>query len=87
MMGGAGAIAAELPTYEVLGFPITSHQLVAIGPADAQQGLPAFTLMKAGMPVSPHQIAVLTPRQKVIDEQTATSGRLSPVVAIEKPRL
>jgi hypothetical protein len=49
--------------------------------------------MKAGMPVSPHQTAVLTPRQKVIDEQIATSGgrmpiakaRIAPAGAIENP--
>ena len=93
MMGGVGATAAELPTYEVMGFPITPHQLVALGPANAQQGLPAFTLTKAGMPASPHQIAVLTPRQRVNDKQIAGSrgrantgsARLSPVVAIRQP--
>ena len=94
MMSGVGATAAELPNYEVMGFPITPHQLVALGPANAQQGLPAFTLTKAGMPASPHQIAVLTPRQRVIDEQIASSGgrattdlaRLSPVVASKPVR-
>jgi len=55
MMGGVGATAAELPTYEVMGFPITPHQLVALGPANVQRGLPAFTLTVAGMPASPHQ--------------------------------
>src|SRR5258707_8612646 len=94
MMSGVGATAAELPTYKVMGFPITPHQLVALGPAHAQQGLPAFTLTVAGMPASPHQIAVLMPRQRVIDEQIASKGgrattgpaRLSPVVAIEPAR-
>jgi hypothetical protein len=94
MMGGVGATAAELPTYEVMGFPITPHQLVALGPAQAQQRLPAFALAAAGMPASPHQIAVLTPRKRVIDEQIANGGgrattgpaRLSPVVAIEPAR-
>jgi hypothetical protein len=94
LMGGVGATAAELPNYEVMGFPITPHQLVVLGPAHAEQGLPAFTLTVAGMPASPHQIAVLTPRQRVIDEQIANSGgrattgpaRLSPVVAIEPAR-
>jgi len=93
MLGGVGATAAELPTYEVMGFPITPHQLVALGPADAEQGLPASTLTKAGMPASPHQIAVLTPR-RVIDQRIANIGgrattglaRLSPVVAIEPAR-
>ena len=94
VLGGVGATAAELPNYEVMGFPITPHQLVALGPADAEQGLPASTLTKAGMPASPHQIAVLTPRQRVIDQQIANSGgrattglvRLSPVVAIQPAR-
>ena len=27
LLGGPGAAAAELPTYEVMGFPITQHQL------------------------------------------------------------
>ena len=71
MMDGVGATAAELPIYEVMGFAITPHQLAALGPADAQQGLPAFTLTKAGMPASPHQIAVLTPRPRVNDQQIA----------------
>jgi hypothetical protein len=59
------ATSAELPSYEVKGFSITPHQLVVLGPATAQQELPAFTLTMAGMPASPHQIAVLTPRASV----------------------
>lgn len=94
MMGGVGATAAELPNYEVMGFPVTPHQFVALGPADARQGLPAFTLTKAGMPASPHQIAVLTARERVNDQQIAGTGgrtttglaRLSPVVAVEPSR-
>jgi hypothetical protein len=94
MMGGVGATAAELPTYEVMGFPITPHQLVALGPASAHEWASASTLTLAGMPASAHQIAVLTPRQRVIDEQIVSSGgrattdlaRLSPVVASESVR-
>jgi hypothetical protein len=94
MIGGVGATAAELPNYEVMGFPITPHQLVALGPADAQQGLPAFTLTQAGMPASPHQIAVLTPRQGPTDGQIAKNderltiglARSSEAVVIEKAR-
>jgi hypothetical protein len=94
MLGGAGAAAAELPTYEVMGLPITPHQLAALGPANAHERGPAPTLLLAGMPASPHQIAVLTPRQKVLEEQIASSGgrateglaRLSPVVASEPVR-
>ena len=40
MLGGAGAAAAELPTYEVMGLPITPHQLAALGPANAQERAP-----------------------------------------------
>ena len=63
LIGGIASAAAELPSYEVTGFPITPHQLVAMGPAHAEQELPAVTSTMAGMPASPHQIAVLTPRQ------------------------
>src|SRR5258707_14817242 len=88
MMGGVGATAAELPNYGVMGFPITPHQLVALGPAQTQQGLPAFALALAA---SPHHLAVLMPRQRVIEEQIANSGgrpttgpaRLSPAFAIQ----
>jgi hypothetical protein len=72
--GGVAAKAAELPTYEVMGFPITPHQLVALGPANAQEQAPAVALTLAGMPASAHQIAVLTPRQRPT-EQTAGSGK------------
>ena len=88
MTYGVGVTAAELPTYEVVSFPITPHQLVALAPAHAQQALPASTLTMDGMPASPHQIAVLRPRQRVIDEQIASSAartaaaRFSPFVTI-----
>ncbi|MDP1881383.1 MAG: hypothetical protein Q8K88_00735 [Bradyrhizobium sp.] len=63
MLGGVGSATAELPIYEVTGFPVTPHQLVALGPAQAEQGLATVTPAMAGMPASPHQIAVLTPRR------------------------
>jgi hypothetical protein len=94
MMSGIGATAEELPTYEVMGFPITPHQLVALGPAHAEQWLPTSNPTVAGMPASPHQIAVLTPREREIDEQIASIGGrattvrawFSPVVAIQPAR-
>jgi hypothetical protein len=93
MTGGVAAKAAELPTYEVMGFPITPHQFVALGPANAQERTPTVTLTLAGMPASPHQIAVLTQRQRPT-EQIASSGepmttglaRSSHVVVIEQAR-
>ncbi|WP_407119129.1 hypothetical protein [Bradyrhizobium sp. LMG 9283] len=83
LMGTVGASAAELPTYGVMGFPITPHQFVVLGPANAQQETPA-----AGL-----SAPVLMPRQGTRDEQTASSGEraitalvLSPVVAIAPAR-
>ena len=45
MMGGVGATAAELPSYGVVGFPITPHQFVVLGPANAQELAPAAALI------------------------------------------
>jgi hypothetical protein len=70
MAGGVAAAAAELPTYEVTGLPITPHQLAVLGPAHAEQRAPAASLTMAGMPASPHQIAVLTPRHGASGGQT-----------------
>ena len=76
MLAAGGAAAAELPTYEVMGFPITQHQVVVVGSAHVRERSPTATLALAGMPASPHQIAVLTPRQKVMaGQQSATSER------------
>jgi hypothetical protein len=76
MMGGVGATAAELPSYDVVGFSITPHQL--LGPANVQERAPAAALTLAGMPASPHQIAVLTPRRRVISGQIAGQAMTKP---------
>ena len=73
----SGATAAELPTFALAGFPITPHQLSVVGSTHVQEqspslveiepsrlGLPTLALTLGGMPASPHQIAVLTPRPK-----------------------
>jgi hypothetical protein len=65
MLGGVGAAAAELPTYEIMGFPGTPHQVSVVGSAHVQERAPTPTLTVAGMPASPHQIAILTPRSKM----------------------
>src|ERR1700710_1296509 len=62
-IGMVGTATAEVPTYVVNGLSITPHQLAVLGPAQAEQGLPAATAT-AG---SPHQIAVLTPRRRVAE--------------------
>lgn len=67
MMCGSAAVAAELPTYEVTGFPITSLQVAVMGGSGVEEQSPIPTLTFAGMPASPHQVAVLTPRPKVAE--------------------
>jgi hypothetical protein len=66
MLSAASAMAAELPTFEALGFPITPHQIVVVGTAHIEEQSPTSTLTLAGMPASPVQIAVLTPRAKEV---------------------
>ena len=43
-----GAWAAELPTFEVMGFPITAHQFSVIGPAYVAERSPDDYLLKLG---------------------------------------
>ena len=94
MLGGFTAEAAELPAFEKFGFPMTPTQVSVLGAVDVRESSPIPTLTLGGMPASPHQIAVLTPRQRVIDERIVSSGgrvtselaRLSPVVASEPVR-
>jgi hypothetical protein len=71
MLSGASAAAGELPTYELIGLPITQHQITVVGSAHVQERSPTPTLTLAGMPASPHQIAVLTRRSNI----SVASGR------------
>lgn len=60
----AGAFAGELPSYQVKSFPISAAQVQVLGSAgvEEQSTAPAMTL--AGMPASPAQLSVLSPRIK-----------------------
>jgi hypothetical protein len=69
----AGAAATELPSYELMGFPISPHQFSILGPANIKEQSPSPSLMMAGMPASPHQMAVLTPRPRTIEAIPATN--------------
>ena len=74
MLGGVSAASAE-PTWEVMGFPATPHQISVLGSelrtAHLKERAPTPTLTLAGMPASPHQVAVLTPRPRVTEQQIA----------------
>ncbi len=61
---GVGPRAAGLPTYELMGFPISPHQFSVVGSTHVEQRSPVPTLMLFGTPASPHQIAVLMPRRE-----------------------
>jgi hypothetical protein len=62
---GAVARAAELPTFEIAGLPITPHQVTVLGAANVSEQSAVPTLTVQGMPASPSQIAILTPRLRV----------------------
>ena len=63
-----------VPTYEVMGFPITPHQFSVVGSAHVEEQSPSPSLVMAGMPASPHQIAVLTPRPGATAKATAAKA-------------
>ena len=91
----SGAAAAQLPTFELTGFPISPHQVSLVGSAYVQERSPTPPILTlGGMPGTPHQIVVLSPRHRATDKQIVSRGerttteafRVSPVVAIEAPR-
>ena len=63
-----GAMAGERPTFEVSSFPATPLQLSVTGSAGVQEQAATPALTRAGMPASPHQLAVLTPRHRKVSE-------------------
>lgn len=75
---GVGARAAELPAYELLGFPITPHQFSVVGSAHVEERSPVPTLTLNGMPASPHQVAVLTPHRETIGMTAAHLSKAGP---------
>jgi hypothetical protein len=75
--GADVAAAAELPTYELMGLPITALQISVVGSTHVQEVSPVPTLTIGGMPASPHQIAVLTARKNIVGKlvEKSTTGR------------
>ena len=60
----AGAFATELPSYEVKSLPISATQVQVLGGAGVEEQSAAPTMIVAGMPASPAQVSVLSPRVK-----------------------
>ncbi|MBH5401100.1 hypothetical protein HZZ13_25440 [Bradyrhizobium sp. CNPSo 4010] len=66
----AAAFASELPRYEVTSFPITTTQVQVLGGAGVEEQSASPAMIVAGMPASPVQVSVLSPRIK----QLASTG-------------
>jgi hypothetical protein len=83
VLGGINAKAEELPAFERFGFPITQTQVSVLGSADVRERSPTPTLMLYGMPASPHQVAVLSPRPRNVKEMVPSSlnASLAPLPA------
>ncbi len=58
--GSAAGLAAELPTYETRGLPISAVQVQALGAADVREQSPVATST-----VTAHQASVLARRPKL----------------------
>jgi hypothetical protein len=58
--GGTAGFAAQLPSYEARGFPISPVQAGLLGAANVSERSPASTTA-----ASPHQSSVLTPHRKL----------------------
>jgi hypothetical protein len=80
MLNRASA-ATKLPSYELMGFPITPHQFSVLGSAHVEEQSPSPSLTMAGMPASPHQVAVLTPRPRTIEALPAAN----PIATVSFP--
>ena len=71
--GATAGFAAELPTYETNGMPISAAQVAVLGAANVREQSPAL-----GSAATAHQLSVLTPRTTRTAETAApakTTGR------------
>jgi hypothetical protein len=73
ILQGAAALAAELPAFEVSSLPATPLQVAVLGGAGVQEQATAPTLTRNGMPASPHQLSVLTPRHNTTASVTSAT--------------
>ncbi|WP_028346358.1 hypothetical protein [Bradyrhizobium murdochi] len=66
-----GAVAAELPSYEKAGFPVSAVQVQVLGAENVQEA------SRVAASATPFQLSVLTPRGKITTAQGQidTTGR------------
>jgi predicted component of type VI protein secretion system len=70
LTAASGAVAAELPSYEKAGLPVSAVQLQVLGAENVEQAAPVAAS------ATPVQLSVLAPRGKIKTAQgsTATVG-------------
>lgn len=68
LLAGTGIAAADHPIFQINGFPVTRHQVIAVSTGLVREGMPAPHTV-AGTPASPHQVAVLTPRVRLTQQE------------------
>jgi len=66
LTAAAGAVAAELPSYEKAGLPVSAVQLQVLGAENVEQAVPVATS------ATPVQLSILTPRGKIKTAQGST---------------
>jgi hypothetical protein len=71
MFGTAASALAQSADFQAKGLPISLHQAQLTGFADIEEAAPGATLVAAGMPASPHQVTVLSPRRADSSVQVA----------------
>ncbi|MCA6113583.1 hypothetical protein J6524_01380 [Bradyrhizobium sp. WSM 1738] len=71
MSAASGAVAAELPTYERAGLPVSAVQVQVLGAENVQEAAPVATS------ATPVQLSVLNSRSKITTAQgrSETTGR------------
>lgn len=69
-VAATAGFAAELPSYETTGLPISAVQLRVLGGANVEQASPVQTAT-----ATPVQLSVLTPRTKKMTAATAAPAR------------
>jgi hypothetical protein len=65
----SGAAAAELPTYEKAGIPVSPVQLQVLGAGNVREASPSVAS------ITPVQLGVLTPRRKIKTAQGELGNR------------
>jgi hypothetical protein len=71
LSAAGGALAAELPSYEKAGLPVSAVQVQVLGAENVQEAAPVATT------ATPVQLSVLTPRSNIKTAQgrSETVGR------------